>query len=175
MVVVAFLSLTLVGCSATLKDYENTSPKFDLQNYFTDDLKGWGLVKNWKGEIVERFSVELNGQWDNNKGRLYELFTYSDGRTQERTWRLEKQADGSSIGRAEDVIGEAIGMQSGFAFNWKYQLEIQTNDGQFKVTLDDWIYQINDEALISEAAIKKFGVTVGKVIVFIVKQEPTHG
>ncbi len=169
------LLLILAGCSTSLKDYQNTSPEFDLQSYFTGDMKGWGLVKNWKGEVTQRFSVKLNGQWQNDKGRLYELFTYADGRQQERIWKLEKGTDGISAGRANDVIGVAHGKQAGFAFHWTYQLQINLDDRPVTVTLDDWLYQIDEQALVSEAKIKKFGINVGKVLVFIVKQEDSHG
>lgn len=168
-------AISISSCSTTLSDYENTAPVFDLKQYFEGDLKGWGVVKNWKGEVTERFSVDLNGSWNENKGRLYELFTYADGRTQERIWFLEKNVDGTSIGTASDVIGSAIGNKSGFAFNWTYQLLINTNEGEINVTLDDWLYQINNEALVSQAKIKKFGFNVGEVLVFIVKKETLRG
>ena len=169
------LITSLSACTNTLQEYQSTSPEFDLKDYFTGDLKGWGLVKNWKGEVTERFSVDLNGSWNENKGRLYELFTYADGRTQERTWLLEKRLDGTSIGTADDVIGTAIGSQSGFAFNWTYELLIDTENGQINVTLNDWLYQIDNQALVSEAQIKKFGINVGEVLVFIVKKESPNG
>jgi hypothetical protein len=167
--------MTLLACSTTIKEYENTEPEFDLQNFFTGELKGWGLVKNWQGKVTQRFSVELSGEWKQNKGRLYELFKYSDGRTQERIWLLEQLDNGVSIGRANDVVGEAKGQQSGFAFNWAYQLLIDTEDGSLEVNLDDWIYQIDNDALVSEAQIKKFGINVGEVLVFIVKQDKKNG
>ena len=135
----------------------------------------YGYRSSTKGEVIQRFSVDLNGSWENDKGRLYELFTYADGRTQERIWRLQKQGGNISTGEANDVIGIAEGKQSGFAFNWTYQLQIDTEDGPIKVTLNDWLYQINNEALVSEAQIKKFGLNVGEVLVFIVKQEESHG
>lgn len=168
-------SLSVVACSTTLEDYENSQPQFDLQQFFTGDLKGWGLVKNWRGEVTQRFSVDLNGQWDNNKGTLYEVFDYANGKTQERTWKLERLANGASIGRANDVVGEAQGQQSGFAFNWTYQLLIETENGSIKVRLNDWIYQIDNDAVVSEAQIKKFGINVGEVLVFIVKQDQKNG
>ncbi|MDW3095450.1 MAG: DUF3833 family protein [Gammaproteobacteria bacterium] len=169
------VSFTLSACSATLKDYQNTDPEFDLQEFFTGELKGWGLIKDWQGKVTQRFSVELDGKWQDNKGTLYELFKYSDGRTQERLWRLETLKDGTSVGTANDVIGEARGQQSGFTFNWSYQLLIDTADGPIEVRLDDWIYQIDSDALVSEAQIKKFGINVGEVLVFIVKQDQNNG
>ena len=87
LVLTVALSLTLLACTTTIEDYENSEPKFDLQQFFTGELKGWGLVKNWKGEVTQRFSVDLDGKWEQNKGTLYELFKYADGRTQERIWK----------------------------------------------------------------------------------------
>ncbi|MFK7795308.1 MAG: DUF3833 family protein [Gammaproteobacteria bacterium] len=169
------LSVSLSACSTTLDEYENTAPEFDLQQFFTGELKGWGLVKDWQGKVTQRFSVALDGKWEQNKGTLYELFTYSDGRSQERIWQLEKLKDGKSLGRANDVVGDANGKQEGFAFNWSYQLLVDTKNGPIAVNLNDWIYQIDSHALVSEAQIKKFGFNVGEVLVFIVKQDQKNG
>jgi len=169
------LCLPLFACTTSIKDYENSEPEFDLQLFFTGELKGWGLVKNWKGEVTQRFSVDLDGKWEQNKGTLYELFKYSDGRAQERIWKLESLDNGASIGRANDVVGEAKGQQSGFAFNWSYTLLIDTEGSSLEVSLDDWIYQIDSDAVVSEAKIKKFGINVGEVLVFIVKQDKNNG
>ena len=161
----------LGACSATLKEYQGTSPEFNLETFFTGDLKGWGLVKNRQGKVTQRFSVDLNGTWENNQGTLYELFKYSDGRNQERIWKLVNHKDGTSSGTAGDVVGTATGKHEGFAFNWSYQLLVDTDNGQLKVTLNDWLYQIDQHAVVSEAQIKKFGINVGEVLVFIVKQD----
>ncbi|MFK8026865.1 MAG: DUF3833 family protein [Gammaproteobacteria bacterium] len=175
LILVAVLCFSLLACSTSIKDYEESQPEFDLQTFFSGELKGWGLVKNWQGKVTQRFSVDLNGEWHDTKGTLYELFKYSDGRTQERIWQLEQVDRDTSIGRANDVVGEAIGQHAGFAFNWTYQLLIDTEDGRLEVQLDDWIYQIDSNALVSEAQIKKFGINVGEVLVFIIKQDQTNG
>jgi hypothetical protein len=170
---VSFLVITfLLGCSSTTtSDYQDTHPKLDLKDYFTGELKGWGLVKNYQGKVTKRFSVDMTGTWEDNKGILYELFTYQDGSTQERTWHLTKQENNINTGTASDVVGEASGTQQGFAFNWNYDLLFESNGRQIQVHLQDWLYQVDTNAVISEAKIKKFGVTVGEVIVFILKQD----
>lgn len=161
----------LLGCSSTIFDYKDTQPEFDLKSYFTGELKGWGLIKNYQGKVTKRFTVDMTGTWEGDKGVLYELFTYSDGTTQERTWYLTKQENNSSTGTASDVIGTASGKQQGFAFNWNYDLLFESDNKQIQVHLQDWLYQVDNNAVISEARIKKFGVEVGKVIIFILKQE----
>jgi len=167
-----FLAISLLlGCSTTAVDYKDTQPKFDLKEYFTGDLKGWGLIKNYQGKVTKRFSVDMTGTWEENKGVLYELFTYADGTTQERTWYLTKKANNINTGTASDVVGEASGIQQGFAFNWNYDLLFETDGSQIQVHLQDWLYQVDADAVISEAKIKKFGIEVGEVIVFILKQD----
>jgi hypothetical protein len=170
--VISFLVVTLLfGCSTTTLGYKDTQPEFDLKEYFTGELKGWGLIKNYQGKVTKRFTVDMTGTWENNKGVLYELFTYQDGTTQERTWYLTKQENNINTGTASDVVGEASGTQQGFAFNWNYDLLFESDGSQIQVHLQDWLYQVDDKAVISEAKIKKFGVNVGEVIVFILKQD----
>lgn len=169
---ISILAIALLfSCSVSTLDYQDTQPKFDLKDYFTGELKGWGLIKNYQGKVTKRFSVDMTGTWEGNKGVLYELFTYQDGTTQERTWYLTKQENNINIGTASDVVGEASGTQEGFAFNWNYDLLFESDGSQIQVHLQDWLYQVDDRAVISEAKIKKFGVNVGEVIVFILKQE----
>ncbi len=163
---------SLMACSNTSTlDYKDTQPKFDLKEYFTGELKGWGLIKNYQGKVTKRFSVDMTGTWEGNKGVLYELFTYQDGTTQERTWHLNKQENNVNTGTASDVVGEAFGTQEGFAFNWNYDLLFESDGDLIQVHLQDWLYQVDETAVISEAKIKKFGINVGEVIVLILKQD----
>lgn len=171
ILVTTVVLISLNGCGTTPSDYSNTTPEFDLKDFFNGDLKGWGLVSDYRGKVIQRFTVDMEGRWDGNKGELYELFSYQNGDTQERTWFLEKKENGINIGTASDVIGEAAGQQHGFAFYWKYDLLIDTESTRLKVQLQDWLYQIDQDSVISKAKIKKFGVSVGEVIVFILKEE----
>ncbi len=169
--VALILIFVLSGCSTTPDDYKDTQPEFDLKEFFTGDLKGWGLIKNYNGKVTKRFTVDMTGTWENNKGVLYELFKYQDGSTQERTWYLNKEGNNINTGTASDVVGTAKGTQEGFAFNWTYDLLFESDGKQIQVHLKDWLYQVDENALISEATIKKFGINVGEVIIFILKQD----
>ncbi len=37
----------LVGCSSDLKDYQQASPKFELFEYFSGNVKAWGMVPDY--------------------------------------------------------------------------------------------------------------------------------
>ena len=171
MSLLVFIAFLLLGCSSSIKDYQDTTPEFDLKTFFTGDLIAWGLVKNYQNKVTQRFTVEMTGTWQDNKGELYELFTYQNGKTQERTWYLEKHADGISTGTANDVVGQASGQQHGFVFNWNYDLLFDSEGETIQVHLDDWLYQIDQNAIINQTTIQKFGIDVGEVIVFILKQD----
>lgn len=161
----------LWSCSTTIDDYSDTEPAFSLKEYFTGNLQAWGYVRDYKGKVIQRFSVDMKGSWQGNQGELYELFTYSDGTTQERIWKLEVLEDGTSKGTANDVIGTAHGKENGFAFNWTYTLEIETDDGKMNVKLNDWLYQIDNRVVASQSDIKKFGAKVGEVVLFMIKSQ----
>lgn len=170
-ILIVIITSLIWSCSTTLDEYHETEPAFNLKEYFSGNLQGWGYVKDYKGKVIQRFSVDMKGSWQGNKGELYELFKYSDGRTQVRTWYLEVMDDGTSMGTANDVIGTAYGEENGFAFNWSYTLEIETDDGKMNVKLDDWLYQIDNRVVASQSAIKKFGLNVGEVVLFMIKSE----
>lgn len=159
----------LSACSTTLKDYNETQPTIELDQFLNGPLKAWGMVENRSGKVTNRFVVDMTGRWENNIGTLEEYFTYDDGRKETRIWTITK--DGRFYkGTAADVIGQANGESKGFAFTWNYTLKLNTGKRTINVKLKDWIYQIDDQVVINTADIKKFGITVGKVTLFIQRQ-----
>ncbi len=159
----------LGGCSATLDDYKNTQPNFDMKTFFDGQLKAYGIVQNRSGKVLRRFTVDLDGRWQGDKGTLEEDFVYDDGEKQRRVWLLEKMPDGSYSGTADDVIGGAVGSAQGFAFSWQYTLLINVDGEDWAINLDDWIYQIDETRLINKTEMTKWGFNVGEVILVIEK------
>ncbi|MBP8189504.1 MAG: DUF3833 family protein, partial [Aeromonas sp.] len=85
---------------------------------------------------------------------------------------LSKGADGHWRGTASDVVGEAVGKTAGFALNWRYQLDLALPDGEVvRVSFDDWMYLLDEDRLINRAAISKFGIHLGEVILYIERRE----
>lgn len=161
------------GCSQTGEDYAMTTPRIDVQQFFTGPLKAYGLVKDYSGKVTERFVVEMNGSWKNDHtGVLDEHFVYADGRKEQRIWHLRKDGD-HYIGTAADIDGEAIGKQNGFALNWAYRMNLKLKDGSVvNVKFNDWMYLLDEQRLINTAEIKKFGFKVGEVVLYIEKIQP---
>lgn len=160
----------LTGCaSQNLADYANDKPALDLATYFNGRVLAYGMFQDRSGQIVKRFTVVMGCSWNGNQGVLDEAFTYSDGSTERRIWRVTRQADGRYVGRADDVVGEAIGEASGNALRWRYTLSLPVGNSVYEVQMDDWMYLINERVMINRARMTKFGIHLGDVTLSFTK------
>ncbi|MBA6415742.1 DUF3833 domain-containing protein [Colwellia sp. 6M3] len=166
------LVLALSSCTAQLEDYQTTSPKLDIQEYFNGKSIAWGMVQDYSSKVTRRFCVELDGEWQGNEGILKEVFYFTDGEVSYRNWQLTKLEQGKYRGRAEDVVGEANGQQKGFAFQWQYNLMVPIDGDVIELSLDDWMYQIDEYRVFNRTNMKKLGVTVAEITLFFDKQLP---
>ena len=163
-------SFILVACSSQdLADYHNSSPDFDVKTFFNGPMQAKGIVLDRSGTVTRRFSVEMIASWQENQGTLEEWFIFDDGEKTQRTWIINKLDNGKYTGTAGDIVGEAQGESAGFALRWDYQLDLKVDDNVYRVTFDDWLYQIDEKVVINRSYIKKWGINVGEVILVISK------
>ena len=161
----------LTGCAnPQVADYAQERPLLELDRYFTGRVLAHGVFQKRGGEVARRFTVVMDCHWEGNQGVLDEAFTYSDGSTERRIWRLTKHADGRYTGRADDVVGEAQGQTSGNAFRWNYTLRLPVDGKEYEVQFDDWMFLVDDRVLLNRATMSKFGVTLGEVLLSFTKQ-----
>ena len=162
----------LTGCaSPQVTDYAQERPLLELDRYFTGRVLAHGVFQKRNGAVARRFTVVMDCHWEGNQGVLDEAFTYSDGTTERRIWRLTKHADGRYTGRADDVVGEAQGQTSGNAFRWNYTLRLPVDGKEYEVQFDDWMFLVDDRVLLNRATMSKFGVTLGEVLLSFTKQQ----
>ena len=159
-------------CGKSLDHYQDTSPKMDIKNYFNGPVKAWGLVQDWRGRVISRFDVEMVGAWEGDKGTLTENFVYYDGDKMKRVWTIKKLADGRFEGTASDIIDKAKGSTLGSAARWNYEMNLPVNDTTYRIRFDDWMWLMNDGVLINRSYLKKFGITVSELTIFMQKQTP---
>ena len=163
-------SAVLAGCaSPQVSDYAQQRPKLELDRYFNGRIRAHGIFQKRGGEVVRRFTVVMDCHWEGNQGVLDEAFRYSDGSTQRRVWRLTKHADGRYTGRADDVVGEAEGQESGNAFRWNYTLRLPVDGKEYDVQFDDWMFLVDERVMLNRATMSKFGITLGEVLLSFTK------
>ncbi|PXW95841.1 uncharacterized protein DUF3833 [Sphaerotilus hippei] len=157
-------SLVLGGCAGPqVQDYTGQTPVLDLREYFNGELTAHGLFTDRSGAVKRRFTVRMVGRWQGDQGVLEEDFTYSDGQTERRVWRLSRQADGRYVGRADDVLGEAKGEAAGNALRWQYTLRLPVDGTTYEVQFDDWMYLMDRQVMLNRATMSKFGIRLGEV------------
>ncbi len=160
-----------VGCAApTPADYAAEKPVLDLKTYFNGELAAHGMFSDRSGKVVRRFVVQMTGSWQGNQGVLDERFTYSDGKTERRVWRLTDEGGGRWSGRADDVVGVAEGLARGNALNWRYTLRLPVDDKVYEVQFDDWMYLIDERVMLNKAVMSKFGIRLGEVTLSFTKK-----
>jgi hypothetical protein len=167
-----FIILFIGGCTVSIdgEDYLDSSQQFDLEAFFTGDVQAWGIVQGRRGELVQRFEVDIIGRVKNGELTLDETFTYQLGQgVEHRIWNISGQSNGKYTGKASDVES-AQGQVFGNAFNWAYQMDLQVGDTTYRVTFDDWIWAFDDKTIVNRSYIKKFGITMAEVTIFMQKQ-----
>lgn len=168
------LGLIMIGllssCSSVeVTDYKDSHPTLVLESFFNGPLKASGIVHDFSGKVIRKFNVTMEASWQGNEGVINEWFVYDDGETQTRVWRIKALGEGRYSGTAGDIIGIADGQSSGSALRWKYDMLLPVDGEEYQVHFDDWMFLVNDNTIINQSDIIKFGITVAKVTLVIQK------
>ena len=162
---------TLAGCAGPAPaDYAAEKPVLDLKTYFNGELVAHGIFTDRSGKVARRFVVQMTGTWQGKEGVLDERFTYSDGATERRVWKLTDEGGGRWSGRADDVLGVAAGVAAGNALNWRYTLKLPVDGKDYEVQFDDWMYLMDERVMLNKAVMSKFGIRLGEVTLSFYKK-----
>jgi hypothetical protein len=168
---IAFIALILNSCSTMkLDQFKTKKPILKLEEYFTGKTIARGVFEDRFGNIQKSFKVYIDGTWDGSTLVLKEDFIYDDGTKDFREWKIDKKGENDYSGFAEGVVGLASGSVSGNAFNWKYKFNLPIGNSTWKVDFDDWMFLQDEKYLINIAKVKKFGITLGTVVLFFNKE-----
>lgn len=163
--------MVLAGCSTQdINQYASEKPTLELREYLNGTLDAYGVFTDRSGQVVKRFTVTMKGSWTGDEGILDEDFIYSDGTTQKRIWRLKRLGNGRYTGTADDVVGEALGQQSGNAFQWRYTMALPVDGKVYEVQFDDWMYLVTERVMLNKATMSKFGFRLGEVTLSFTKR-----
>jgi len=167
-IVLLFSLALLAACSATPK-FDQPSmggPKLDLEEYFDGNLKAYGQFQDITGRVRDRFTVDIEGRFDGRVLTLVEDFDYSDGRKDQRIWKLTKTGPDTWDGWAEGVQTVAKGIEQDDRFNFTYVIEVPSVDGPLRLEFDDWLWRIDEDRVLNKAYLKRYGLPIGEVIIW---------
>lgn len=171
LIFIGSLFLVLAGCSTSQEElYSKKQPPLTVQHYFNGTVTAYGMVQNRSDEVSRRFTAVIKGNWTNSKkGTLHEEFIFDDGEKQTRDWVFTFIDEHNFIGTAPDVVGVAHGSQYGNSIHMKYVLAVKTNGKTIDLSVDDWIYAIDDKIVLNKSTLNKFGITFGRITIAFVK------
>jgi len=171
LILAAAMALGIAGCASSgVEQYRNEKPVLDIRNYLNGTLDAWGMFQGRSGEVKKRFHVVIDAKWKGDTGTLDEHFAWSDGSTSRRVWTLTRQTDGSYRGRADDVVGEAIGEIAGNTLRWRYVLALPVDGSVYHVDFDDWMILMDDKVMMNRSYMSKWGFGLGEVTLTFAKR-----
>lgn len=172
-------ALILNACSSVaINTYQDNEPKLVLHEFFNGELTAHGIIKNRSGEVTRYFNVTMTGTWDDKGvGTLAEDFIFNDGSTDSRTWtftpaapaNLSEKYSTKYSAKANDTLSPTPVDISGNAFFMNYDLLINYDGDEIDVNIDDKMYLINDNTIINESVMTKYGIEVGYITLTIIK------
>ena len=162
------LCLGLAGCAGIEGRVAlDESPRFDLFEFFDGQVLAVGIVQDRAGKVIQRFQADINGSVQGDTLVLDEQFRYWQGEgPATRVWTIERMDQGF-VGSATDIPGPARGQSFGNALNWQYSMQLPYGDGTIGVRFDDWFWALDDQRMINRSYIKKFGLTVAEVTLYM--------
>ena len=153
------------GCGSTLTPahFAAAVPRFEPEKFFEGPVRSWGVIESRSGKPRSRLRAELMGRRAGPEVVVTQNFTFEDGRTQQRVWKIRRVDEHRYEASADDVIGPAPGYASGNAFQWEYTLQLRPGNFLSRVRMQHWMYLLDDgETLLNRVVIRKFGFVVAQ-------------
>ena len=148
---------------------------FRLETFFEGNSSAEGLFEDRFGTIRKRFSVAIQGTFDENTLTLDESFNYDDGSAENRQWKIVILEDGTYEGRASDVIGKAVGEIANNTLHWRYFMALPIGKMLVRVRFDDKMWLMSSGELLNRARVYKFGILIGSVTIVFKKEGGSIG
>ncbi len=146
------------------EDYAQLEPAIDIRKHLCGPIRCEGVIYGPMGRVTSRFTADMEGSWDGNRGVLAEKFFYDSGTRQDREWRLNIGNDGRIQADADDLVGRGSGTQVGSAVQLRYTIRLPESAGGHALQVTDWMYLVDDKTIINRSQFRKFGIKVAELV-----------
>ena len=145
-------------------DYAGKQPAMDIRKHLSGPLRCEGVIYGPTGRVTSRFTADMEGRWDGNRGVLTENFHYDSGTKQDREWRLSIGNDGRIVADADDLAGQGSGTQEGSAVQLRYTIRLPESAGSHALDVTDWLYLVDERTIVNRSQFRKFGIKVAELV-----------
>jgi Protein of unknown function (DUF3833) len=145
------------------QDFSAAVPRFEPDKFFEGPVQSWGVIESRSGSPKSRVRAALIGRRDGSDVVITQNFTFEDGHTQQRVWRIRRIDEHRYDASADDVIGPAVGYAFGNAFHWEYTLQLRPHNFFSRVRMEHWMYLLGDgQTMLNRVVIRKFGIILAQ-------------
>lgn len=145
------------------------SATFDLLAFLEGETRADGVFEDRSGRLKRRFVVETGGRLDGQRLILDESFRFDDGEEMQRTWTLERSANGAFTGTCADAPVPAQGTLGHDRATMKSTLLLTVGTRKIAMNFDDVFYPVDGATVLNRSIIRKWGVTIGQVLIIFRK------
>jgi hypothetical protein len=132
--------------------------------FFDGYTHSWGVIESRSGAPVQQIVTEGQGAISGvNRLRMKQRLTFQDGTTQEREWALWRSGPNRFDATANDMIGTARGEANGRIFHWEWVLARSPGNRLMNVTMNQWMYGLDDGSVMVRTTVSKLGVILAEV------------
>jgi hypothetical protein len=166
MFAVALFAVLVAGCSEKRGPAVAAAgePVFDPMAFFDGDTQSWGVIESRSGAPTEQVVTNSVGKRDGaNRLRMVQQLSFQDGSSQQREWILWRSGPGHFEATANDMIGTANGEVNGRIFHWQWVLARSPGNPLMNVTMQQWMYCMEDGSATIRTTVSKFGFIVAEV------------
>lgn len=146
------------------QDYAGHGPFFDIRTHLNGAMACDGIIYGPTGRVTSRFTADFDASWDGNTGRMAEHFNYDSGTVQHREWHLSVDDSGKITAKADDLVGDGTGTQSGSGVKLSYRIKLPDSAGGHVLDVTDWMYLLDNGTIVNRSQFRKFGIQVGELV-----------
>ncbi len=171
----AALLLPLAGCAQPLPPagFAGSGPLFDPVAFYTGHVTSWGVEETRAGAPAAIVTTDCLGTATGPGSiRMVQVLHIGHARPQTRIWQLRRLSPTSYVATANDMAGEADATVSGRTLHWHFVLRASPGDPLANVTLTQWMYRMDDGAVVIRTIVTKLGFRLAEVTEQFEKQPP---
>jgi hypothetical protein len=166
-----FVALGLAACLVTGCDrttevpvFTGGGPAFDPVAFFDGHTHSWGVIESRSGAPTERVVTDSHGEMAGaDRLHLVQRLSFQDGTTQRRDWVLWRSGPDRFDATANDMVGTARGHVDGPMFHWQWVLARSPGNPLMNLTMQQWMYRMDDGSVTIRTTVSKLGVIVAEV------------
>ena len=157
-------SLTVCGAILSPSAADEPVAPFDPMVFFDGHTLSRGVVEDRSGAPTEEITTESHASIDAaNRLHMEQHLIFRDGKAQNRTWTVWRTGPHRFAANASDMVGTATGETHGRMFHWQWVLARSPGNPLMNVTMEQWMYGLDDGSAMIRTTIGKFGIILAEV------------